>query len=58
MMVNDLENEFHQHKKYSDNLRRLRKKKLPKHGGKPGQLPPLEEIDDVKNGGVSVSQEF
>lgn len=36
MMVTDLEHEFKQHKKYGDSIRRLRKKKLPYHQGKPG----------------------
>lgn len=36
LLFNDLEDEFHLHQKYSDNIRRLRKKKVPRHGGKQG----------------------
>mmetsp|Transcript_2460 Transcript_2460/g.2408 ORF Transcript_2460/g.2408 Transcript_2460/m.2408 type:complete len:207 (-) Transcript_2460:62-682(-) len=43
MMVNELEHEFKQHKKYSESIRRLKKKKLPKFNGRPGHLPPLED---------------
>ncbi len=45
--LNALEQEFTQHQKYSDTLRRIQKRKImPKHGGKVGQLPPLDdEID-------------
>jgi len=41
-------------------MRRLRRRKLPKHGGKPGQLPPLEEDSGSRKHavGVSMSQDF
>jgi len=43
VQITNLELEFKQHKKYSESIRRLRKRRLPFHGGKPGQLPPLDE---------------
>lgn len=40
--AHELEMEFQQHKKYSDGLRKIiRKKTVPKHAGKHGLLPPL-----------------
>lgn len=42
LMVNELEDDFSQHKRYSENIRKLKKKKMPKHNGKLGQLPPIE----------------
>ena len=35
-MVNHLELDYKQHKRYSESIRKLKKKKLPKHGGKNG----------------------
>jgi hypothetical protein len=32
------------HKRYSESLRKLIKKKLPKHNGKLGTLPPIDDI--------------
>jgi len=60
--VNELEDEFHLHQKYSHNIRRLQqKKKIPRYGGKHGQLPPLEgEDEEEEEGGdvVSASASF
>jgi hypothetical protein len=42
-MVNDLEMEFKQHKKYSESIRRLKKRKFPQYLGKPGVLPPITD---------------
>lgn len=46
-MVNDLEMEFKQHKKYSESIRRLKKRKFPHYLGKPGVLPPIPDDEVV-----------
>jgi len=47
--VNDLESEFKQHKRYSESIRRLKKRHQPKFGGKNGQLPPIEDEEVLSN---------
>ena len=42
MMVQEMEEDFYQHKRYSHSIRRLLKKKLPVNSqGKHGHLPPI-----------------
>lgn len=43
VLVSDLEQEFTQHKRYSQSIRKLFKKKQPAHGGKPGKLAPIND---------------
>lgn len=57
---NELEQEFQRHRQYSEGMRKLiRKKTVPKHGGKLGQLPPLSSTapigDEQQPGGGSSS---
>ena len=51
MRIEDLEEDFNLHKKYSNGLRRLKKKRIPYHGGKAGVLPPLGGASDVHSKG-------
>jgi hypothetical protein len=40
--ITEMEHDFRQHKRYSDGLRKFMKRKsIPRHGGKAGHLPPL-----------------
>ena len=46
--------DFSKHKKYAENIRKLFKKKLPKHEGQLGRLPPMDinessEFDGLHN---------
>lgn len=49
--VTTLESDFVQHKKYSESIRRLKKRIFPKHMGKPGQLPPIDLDQSLDMGG-------
>lgn len=55
MRVDVLEDDYAQHRRYMMGLRRLKKKKIPIHGGKTGHLPPLDEDSQMKESKI-VSQ--
>ena len=60
LQINEMEHDFQLHKRYSEGMRRLVKKKTaPKHGGKIGALPPLHSTTEgTENDGLQLATDL